>query len=88
MKEDYRVIAKVLISAAIALGAAVGVAAPVMADPSTDPNPNPFTGVECAECTVGLVGSQTKAAPVIDPDQMTQAVQSGISEVQAAQGQQ
>lgn len=81
----YRMITKLLVSAAIVLGAAVGVAAPALADPAPNPNPgiNPFAGVNCAS---GTNCQQFSQQP--DPQQLTPIMRQGFSDLQAklAQG--
>ena len=82
-------ITKLLASAAIVLGAAVGVAAPALADPTPTPNPNPsaginpFIGILCAPSPNCQRGMPSQA---LDPQQLTQAIQQGISD--AIRGQQ
>ena len=76
-------ITKLLASAAIVLGPAVGVAAPVLADPTPTPNPNPsagvnpFGGISCAPSANCPQGMPSQA---LDPQQLTQAIQQGISD--------
>jgi hypothetical protein len=79
-------ITKLLASAVIALGAAVGVAAPASADnptPTPTPHPagvnNPFSGLNCAPspCQKGMPS-------LLDPHQLTQAIQRGISDGEAS----
>ncbi|HYB40102.1 MAG TPA: hypothetical protein VEF72_33290 [Mycobacterium sp.] len=75
-------ITKILVSAAIAVVAAVGVAAPAVADPyACRPAlaPAPFCSLSQAPAP--------KAGPAA-PNQITQGIQKGLSDLQATQGQQ
>ena len=89
--ENHEMITKLLASAAIVLGAAIGVAAPALADsPTQPPTPtphsaagvnNPFSALSCApssKCQRGM--------PSLDPQQLTQAIQLGISDAIRGQG--
>ena len=66
-------ITKLLGTAAIVLGAAVGAAAPALADPIN----NNIYGCACQ--------APTPKAPAPSADQMTQAVQKALSDLQASQ---
>jgi hypothetical protein len=77
------VITKALVSAVIALGVGVVVAAPAAADPyacsPAVPNPSAFCGLSQS--------ASPKAGLAIPPNQLTQGIQQGLSDLQATQGQ-
>jgi Spy/CpxP family protein refolding chaperone len=82
-------ITKLLASAAIVLGAAIGVAAPALADPTPTPNPHPYAGVNpfsALNCAPSPNCQQGMPSQALDPQQLTQAIQQGISD--AIRGQQ
>jgi hypothetical protein len=82
-------ITKLLASAAIVLGAAVGVAAPALAGhPTPTPTPHPYAGVNNPFNALSCAPSPKcqKPSQALNPQQLTQAFQRGISD--AIRGQQ
>jgi hypothetical protein len=83
-------ITKLLASAAIALGAAVSVAAPAFAGhPTPTPTPNPYAGVNnpfsALNCAPGPKCQKGMPSQALNPQQLTQAFQRGISDANRSQ---
>jgi hypothetical protein len=83
-------IAKLLAGAGIVLGAAVGVAAPALAGhPTPTPTPQPYADVNksfsALSCAPSPKCQQGMRSQTLDPQQLTQAFQRGISDASRGQ---